>query len=1263
MKRYALVIGISVYESPNLPHLAKPALSAEALARVLEEHGNFQDVRRLPAYWLSSDRCEVATQAKLSATELSAALKQFLEEQLKDGGEALIYFSGHGFVMPDDLGGSEAFLAASDTELGVKNGQVSWYRNAISLRSLSQQFTKSNLNSLVVLLDCCHSGMLIESNAVQQVLTTAGDRTYALMAACRDFEKAYEGGETSPHSIFSTALLKGLARDQVGASGGSISSQDLGAVIDRELKGKGQEPVWLMYKQPMAIVTYPPVVASPTPAPPNEFNRTNPYLGLYAFNEADTDRFFGREQAIWDVISCIASNRFLAVMGASGSGKSSLVKAGVLPRLKQGGSNQWQIAPVITPGRHPRRRLMELIEQQPPADLPLLLVIDQFEEVFTLCEDESERRGFLRLIANLASSGDRPTHIVTVIRADFMVKCGDYAEIADLINVSRPTGYMVKSLCLPDFQPELEAAIANPARQQGVQFEPGLVHQIITDVMDRPGALPLLQYALKELWKVCIEEPASPTPTLTWAGYDTIGRVGGALENLANLLYSSFSLAEQKLVQCIFVQELVQPGEGETVTRRRTTWERLEAIAHPPDFSPEMLRDVVNQLANERLIATDEHTVEIAHESLLTEWTQLHDWIAADREKIRLRHRLEADCHDWQEKYQQADDALLMGASLAAIEEKLDWHNLPEAEYVRKSLARREEKRRQEIRFYRRTAIGAIVASLCITGVAVLAGVQWRTADKEQIQARITSAKALFKSNRNSLDALAEGLHAGKQLQQSTWFRNDPQLRSSVLEVVGQAVYWVREHNRLEGHLNEVVSVSFSPDGQMLATASYDSTAKLWAPDGKELHTLTGHQLSVEDITFSPDGQTIATASKDKTIKLWTKNGKLLRTLTGHTDTVWNTRFSPDGRFLLSASSDSTAKLWNWQRGKVIANLPGHRGRVSDVAFSPDGRTIATAGSDTTIRLWTLKGKPVRILQGHGKPAYSVNFSPDGQAIVSASEDNTAIVWQRNSQRGSWSDSTSIQLIRLEGHEGIVRDAVFSPDGQTIATASEDKTIKLWQRNGTLIETLQGHQGQIYGINFNQDGTLLASASRDKTVKLWQTNNWLKILAGHRGTLQRVNFSPDGQTIGVAGDKSTARLWNANGKTFVDLKGHSGPVYDISFSPNGQFVATAGDDKTAKIWHLNGDLFANLTGHKTFVSGVSFSFDNQIVATSSADPNVKIWNWQNKSLIQTLSGDNTAIGSVSFSRDGTLATSDYAGNIKLWGSDRSLLKAWQGYKP
>ncbi len=513
------------------------------------------------------------------------------------------------------------------------------------------------------------------------------------------------------------------------------------------------------------------------------------------------------------------------------------------------------------------------------------------------------------------------------------------------------------------------------------------------------------------------------------------------------------------------------------------------------------------------------------------------------------------------------------------------------------------------------------------------------------------SSKALFSSGQE-FDALLEALRAGKQLyalDKSVKTKVNAQMQ--VVTALHQAVYGVKERNRLQGHQGWVNSVSFSPDGKTLASASSDGTIKLWSREGRELHTLTGHSSRVNSASFSPDGQIIASASEDKTIKLWSREGKELKTLNGHSDWVNSASFSPDGQLIASASSDSTIKLWSIE-GKELQTLNWTWDWVNSVNFSPDGQIIASASSYGTIKLWSIKGKELQTLTGHSGRVISVGFSPNGQIIASGSEDNTIKLWSIEGR----------ELQTLTGHSGRVNSASFSPDGQTIASASRDNTIKLWSIEGRKLQTLTGHSGYVISVSFSPNGQMIASADSDGTIKLWSIEGReLQTLTGHRGRVIDVGFSPNGQMIASAGWDNTIKLWSIAGKELQTLQGHKAGVSSISFSPDTQMIASASWDKTVKLWSISGKKQQTFQGHSDQVHGVSFSPNGKTLASASWDGTIKLWSIEGREL-QTLRGHSDRVDSVSFSPDGkTLASASHDSTIKLWSLEGKELQTLRGH--
>ncbi|MCB8765938.1 WD40 repeat domain-containing protein [Planktothrix agardhii] len=988
-----------------------------------------------------------------------------------------------------------------------------------------------------------------------------------------------------------------------------------------------------------------------------------PYRGLFHFGPDDAEFFFGREVFVTELLQATQTRNFIPVLGASGSGKSSVVLAGLVPKLQQKG--HWKfthfrpgndpfhalalaLVPLYTPeldatdriaqarkladylrgGTMPLGDIFAWIKQHHPNDR-VLLIADQFEELYTLCSDEKIRRSFLDiLLASFPASNSQLSSAVLVatMRADFLGNALSYRPFADLLqNADIKLGAMNRE--------ELSQVIEKPADKLGVKFADGLVERILDSVENEPGNLPLLEFALTELWK------RRKGKELTHTAYEEIGEVQGALTTYANAQYQLLNPSEQKQVQRIFVQ-LVRPGEGAEDTRRMA----LKAELGDQSWS------LVKQLADARLVVTSQNsasieTVEVVHEALIKNWGQLREWMSADRDFRSWQERLRAAMQQWQEA-KQDDGALLRGAPLVVAESWLkkrsDELSLGEREFIQKSVILREREKQQEKRLRQWITFGLSAGFIGALSLAGFAGWQWRQAEITRSDVMAGSAKILF-SQGKELDALMESLRAKLLVQR---LKAEPSI-----ELVGalqQAVSELRERNRLETHSSLVYSVSFSPDGKTLASGSGDNTIKLWdVTTGKEIHTLQGHSSVVSSVSFSPDGKTLASGSDDNTIKLWdVTTGKEIRTLQGHSSSVWSVSFSPDGKTLASGSDDKTIKLWDIITGKEIHTLQGHSSSVSSVSFSPDGKTLASGSWDKTIKLWDITtGKEIRTLQGHSSVVSSVSFSPDGKTLASGSDDNTIKLW----------DVTTGKEIRtLQGHSSVVSSVSFSPDGKTLASGSEDNTIKLWDvTTGKAIHTLQGHSSSVNSVSFSPDGKTLASGSEDNTIKLWDitTGKEIRTLQGHSSSVSSVSFSPDGKTLASGSGDNTIKLWDiTTGKEIRTLQGHSSSVSSVSFSPDGKTLASGSWDKTIKLWDITtGKEIRTLQGHSSWVSSVSFSPDGKTLASGSFDNTIKLWDVTTGKEIHTLQGHSSVVSSVSFSPDGkTLASGSVDKTIKLW---------------
>ena len=710
-----------------------------------------------------------------------------------------------------------------------------------------------------------------------------------------------------------------------------------------------------------------------TPVSPDDTDEILPcpYRGLFHFGPDDAEFFFGREVFVTELLQATQNRNFIPVLGASGSGKSSVVLAGLVPKLQQKG--HWKfthfrpgndpfhalalaLVPLYTPefdatdriaqarkladyfrgGTLPLSDIFTQIKQHHPNDR-VLLIADQFEELYTLCSDEKIRRSFLDiLLASFAAPNSQLSSavLVTTMRADFLGNALSYRPFADLLqNADIKLGAMNRE--------ELSQVIEKPADKLGVRFADGLVERILDSVENEPGNLPLLEFALTELWA------KRQAKELTHAAYEDIGEVQGALTTYANAQYQLLNPSDQKQVQRIFVQ-LVRPGEGAEDTRRIA----LKAELGEQSWS------LVKQLADARLVVTSRNsssidTVEVVHEALIKNWGQLREWMSADRDFRSWQERLRAAMQQWQEA-QQDEGALLRGVPLVVAENWLqkrsDELSSGERDFIQNSVILRERQKQQEKRLRQWITFGLSAGFIGALSLSAFAGWQWRQSEITRSDVMAGSAKILF-SQGKELDALRESLRARVLVQR---LKAEPSLE--LLNSLQQAVSGLRERNRLETHSNQVLSVSFSPDGKTLASGSGDKTIKLWdITTGKEIRTLQGHSSSVASVSFSPDGKTLASGSYNNIIKLWDiTTGMEIPTLRGHSEGFWSVSFSPDGKTLASGNDDKTIKLWDIITGTEIRTLQGHSSAVLSVSFSPDGKTLASGSDDNTIKLWDI---------------------------------------------------------------------------------------------------------------------------------------------------------------------------------------------------------------------------------------------------------------------------------------------------------------------
>jgi|GEM_PF-570564 len=1012
-----------------------------------------------------------------------------------------------------------------------------------------------------------------------------------------------------------------------------------------------------------------------------------PYQGLAAFQEQNAQFFFGRETFTQQLLQAVRRQSLVAVIGASGSGKSSLVFAGLIPQLRS--EDGWLIA-TFRPGDRPFRnlaarlvplletgisetdRLVEVNKQatalqtgdltlqdivsrilEKHAGNRLLLIADQFEELYTLCPKPTERQLFLDRVLATGNQIEQFTLVLT-LRADFCGYALDYRPFADALqDADRKLGPMNRA--------ELQMAIENPAQQLGVRLESGLTERILATIENEPGNLPLLEFALTLLWA------QQQNGQLTHQAYEAIGGVEKALADYAEAQYSSLSQVDKQRAEQIFIQ-LVRPGEGTEDTRRLAT--RAEVGAEN--------WDLVTRLASARLVVTnktgktrereetdpeitaeteetDRETVEIIHEALIREWGTLRSWIEANRQFRTWQERVRNAIAQWQAAGKKDED-LLVGSLLLDAEDKWQSHledvSPPERHFIQLSLEFRQRKEKAEQNRRKLTISGLVGSLVTVSSFAALAAFGWwQTKISEtnrEIESLSLSAASLLNSDKY-LDGLIESLKVGKKMQHASGVK--PETKMRVATTLHQAVYGIREFNRID--LNQIdinaEKFSVSPDGRFIVSFSKDRSAKLWDNEG---NLIKDFPEKANEIKFSSNSQVILLLTVDYDIQFWNKKGDLIR----HWDYNFSTYKSYGDHLIANptcqviALFDINKKLQFSDQNETLLKQCNFSEFISlgsdkELDISPDGNIIFR---DSDISLWDFyKNSPKKRIDFEAPDIMKLRFSPDGKIFVSASGINAV---GAPGEINLWTYEGN-HIKTMKGHNDMVFDVNFSPDGKKIVSASADGTIKLWSVDGTLLDTFKGHNGWVRNVGFSSDGQAIVSFSDDDTVRFWSIKGISPIILQSDYWHFELDFSPDSKTIA----SSTGRLWDVNGNLLLSTKTDS--VYHLNsaqpnFSPDNQFVtfgsqiSFSADGKalvtseTVELWNLNGKLVHT-------ISEDSLDKDNTFA----------IWHKDREKT--TVCTDSQAIARLLISPNGRIiASANNSGRLILWKPDCTKSKIW-----
>ncbi len=1045
----------------------------------------------------------------------------------------------------------------------------------------------------------------------------------------------------------------------------------------------------------------------------------NPYKGLAAFQEGDADDFFGRDVLVDQLVARLSPSgassrdfetpgkgRFLALVGPSGSGKSSAVKAGLIPALRSGavpGSEKWFVAEMV-PGSHPFDELetaLWSVAVDPPPGLvepmqrdvrgllrtlrrilpnesgaQLLLVIDQFEELFTLAADAAQRDFFLESLLAALTAPRSPLRVVITLRADFYDRPLQQQALGRLLKEST-------EIVLPLSAEELTWAVREPARRVGVALESGLAEAIVADVIDQPGGLPLMQYALTELFE------RRRGKMMTQAAYVEIGGVPGAPSSRAEDLIAELDPGSQDAARQLFLR-LVTLGEGVEDTRRRVLRPALETIDEA------RMPAVIDAFGAARLLTFDRDpltrapTVEVAHEALLHAWGRLRGWLEENREALRLQQGLSRAAAEWRAGDKDGS-FLLRGARLARMESWEEQGSVAmtdeEREFLSASIAAREA-RQAEIEVQRQRELEA---------ARRLAETESRRAEEQAAAARRLRGRALLlagvlavtailafaavifggQANRNANLARSRELAAASSLRRDS----DPELglllaveamsaahTSEAEQALHMALLNARLRMRLEGHQAAIQRVAYSPDGKTIALGSHgDERLTLWdSASGEMLHELPLNQCCW-GLFFDGESRQLAAAEPGANFSLaiWdVATGKKTSSLALPVSAIAIGGFylNPDWTQVAVFLQDGDLAIWDLTTGERLFDLPGHTGFV-ELEFSNDGRRLVSYDNreDGSGRVQVWDAQTGELLQRLDSDFFINDHavSPDGQQVALAVDAGDAgwevHVWEIDVTDG---EGPSAPVFRLAGNPDTIRLIDFSADGGMLASASLDGTSRIWDLVTGETFLVLPHGVQVRSVVFHPDGHQLLSSDIEGVARVWDISpvgatESLSWVPNDGFIVFNSELSPDGRTLVTGG---TPRLWEmTNGSLIQDLVGHEDDVWSVAFHPDGGRVATASLDGTARIWDAaTGEELLRLEGHGESLAdwipgvlGVDYHPAGDRLATAGADGTARIWDAASGETLHVLQGHTVDLSAIAFSPDGSYLASDQASGENL----------------
>jgi len=974
-----------------------------------------------------------------------------------------------------------------------------------------------------------------------------------------------------------------------------------------------------------------------------------PYLFLNRYERKHAEIFFGRSYYIRDLYHRVTDEKsapIILLYGQSGVGKSSLLDAGLVPRLEKSHT-------ICYARRDPQKGLLGTLEQvlhdrlpvkkggdaaqtwkylESTESKPLVFILDQVEEVFTRPNKESmhEWEDFLEaLTALFGNTADYPRgKLILGYRKEF------HPEIDEKFKnyqFDRAPLYM-KPLGREDIM-DVVSGLTRTERLQdkyNIEVEEQLPVIIADDLLEDKNTpvAPVLQIILTKMWDTTRKDDHSPVRQFKVKHYQELRKNMLLLEDFFRQQLEKLGNWNMNVVNkglALDVLKYHTTGGGSACARN------IRDIQQTYRHRQDIIEDLVQQLKDFYLLTDGqrENETSLAHDTLAP--VVIDEYNDSNRPAQRASRILAAKIEDFKKN---RNEIYLDEVDLEIVKDGKKWMRAwdqDEEQLVEKSLdlkkeREKEKKRHKNIR---------IVLVILIFIFAVFAVIQWRLAVNRSRRSEANKLVAIAEREAEKDPTTALRL-AEKAYQKD---KND------IVTETLQKIY--RENSFYKIIARQKDSISFaavSPDGKyvLIGTAFEDKNAYLWDLQLDKVSTLKGHEYSIISAAFSHDGMYILTGSKDRTARLWDLWGNQKKVFRGHKDWVYSVAFSPDNQYILTGSRDRTACLWDLE-GNPLLVFRGHEMDVLCAVFSPDGKSILTGSVDKTARLWNLWGNEKKVLRGHKDWVYSVAFSPDrdSKLILTGSRDKTARLW----------DLEGNLKQEFKGHQDVVNSAAFSPDGSYILTGSWDKTARLWDLRGNQLQNFIGHKNKVTSAVFSPDpkNQYILTSSWDKTIRKWSLKgSTYQVLKEHPDSVYFAAFSPDGQYILTGLKDGTIRLWDLKRNKKQDFKEYKHGITSAAFSPQGQHILIGFKDNTAGLWSFQGRNISNFKGHKDRITSVAFSPDNSYILTASWDNTARLWDWQGR-VLRRFEAHKDDVNCAVFSPDGnSILTASWDNTAILW---------------